>query len=354
MKKSIGILWFFLAILSCSKEEDVIVTEKGKITSFVFSEHDNYMTLLSDVACSVDGNVIQGRIPHYLKDKKLIPTVTFLGSGMIVLRGQENSGTRQPTDFTREVVYDIVNETTGEIENSYVVHITSYTGLPVINVYTEDNTEIDSKDVYKDATICCDFNNPDHPEYSFENAKVNIRGRGNSTWELMPKKPYKLKFDKKTRLFGESEGKQWVLLANYADKSALRNAIAFKLSELSDLAWTPCSHFVELFINDKYRGNYQLTEQIKIAKDRINLPEGGMILEIDHPTRIAADDVCFTTDKLLFVIKDPDVSVGSDDYNWVKDRLNSIEHILFSDSWLAERGGIKITLISRVSQTGIW
>ena len=48
--------------------------------------------------------------------------------------------------------------------------------------------------------------------------KIEIKGRGNSTWGL-PKKPYKIKLDSKTNLFSMGKNKHWVLLANYYDSS---------------------------------------------------------------------------------------------------------------------------------------
>ena len=45
---------------------------------------------------------------------------------------------------------------------------------------------------------------------------IKIRGRGNSTW-FAPKKPYRIKLDKKTDLFGMGNNKDYVLLANYYD-----------------------------------------------------------------------------------------------------------------------------------------
>ncbi|HPN47773.1 MAG TPA: CotH kinase family protein, partial [Bacteroidales bacterium] len=48
---------------------------------------------------------------------------------------------------------------------------------------------------------------------------IQIRGRGNSTWNLA-KKPYRIKLDKKTRLLGmTAKENDWVLLANHADKT---------------------------------------------------------------------------------------------------------------------------------------
>ena len=90
------------------------------------------------------------------------------------------------------------------------------------------------------------------------------------TW-ILPKKPYKLKLDSKASLLGMPAGKTWVLLANYDDKSLLRDQVAFEVGRRVGMAWTPNSRFVELFLNGQYEGNYQLTEEIKIDNNRVNI-----------------------------------------------------------------------------------
>ena len=51
---------------------------------------------------------------------------------------------------------------------------------------------------------------------------MEIRGRGNSTWGW-PKKPYKIKLAEDAQLLGmTAETDEWVLLANYADRTGLR------------------------------------------------------------------------------------------------------------------------------------
>jgi hypothetical protein len=48
-------------------------------------------------------------------------------------------------------------------------------------------------------------------------APARIRGRGNSSWEWYPKKPYRIKLDTKHKILGLDKAKSWVLLANYRD-----------------------------------------------------------------------------------------------------------------------------------------
>ena len=101
-------------------------------------------------------------------------------------------------------------------------------------------------------------------------SEMKIKGRGNSTWGL-PKKPYKIKFDSKKSLMGFPADKEWVLLANYTDKTQLRNELAFFMGRISSFEYTPRTAFVEVIINGVYNGTYQLTEQLKISKNGLEI-----------------------------------------------------------------------------------
>ena len=158
--------------------------------------------------------------------------------------------------------------------------------LPVLRIETKDRAAITSKKDYVKAVVMLESTDA-HPE-AFS-ASAGIRGRGNSTWG-MPKKPYRLKLDKKAPLLGMSSDKDWALLANYADKTMLRNAVAFCMGKMLHMEFTPSQRFVELTLNDDYKGVYQLTEHIKVAEHRVAVGDvdnelvdanAGFLLEID-------------------------------------------------------------------------
>ena len=122
-------------------------------------------------------------------------------------------------------------------------------------------------------------------------ADTQIKGRGNYTWKW-EKKPYALKLDKKTEVLGMPAHKRWVLLANWRDRTLLRNDATFWLAKKAkeELPYTTDGQFVELEFNGDYRGNYYLCEQIKIDENRVNInefkeksgdPTGGFLMEID-------------------------------------------------------------------------
>lgn len=99
-------------------------------------------------------------------------------------------------------------------------------------------------------------------------ASARIKGRGNSTWD-MEKKPYKLKLDDQVPLLGMPAGKDWALLANHADKTLLRNALAFCVARVQGLPHTPDSRMLELTLNGSYDGLYQLTNKTYEVEDLV-------------------------------------------------------------------------------------
>ncbi len=43
--------------------------------------------------------------------------------------------------------------------------------------------------------------------------------------------------------------RDWVLLANYSDKSLLRNKLAMRVSEICGMSWTPQIFNVDVYLN---------------------------------------------------------------------------------------------------------
>ena len=153
-----------------------------------------------------------------------------------------------------------------------------HTGLPVVFVDTDGGAAITSKENYVSAKFTvCDANAVE----SITDVECSIRGRGNTTW-TWPKKPYLVKLEEKASVFGYPEHKRWVLLANFMDRTMMRNMVAMKVSSMTRLAWTPRSQTVELVLNGKHVGNYLLIEQVRVDGDRINIDKkDGYLLELD-------------------------------------------------------------------------
>ena len=186
--------------------------------------------------------------------------------------------------YTRNVVIVVSAEGSGQISSSPLVIKSSFypeyfaTGLPLVVVDTPDANPIVSKDEWmKDASISV-YDDSGHLDFA---GSLAVKGRGNSTWGL-PKNPYALKLDSKNEILGMPKHKRWCLLADYLDPSYLRNNLAFWIgNKLSTLDYTPRTREVNLVLNGKFCGQYLLTEQLKIDKNRVNAGDDGFLMEID-------------------------------------------------------------------------
>jgi spore coat protein CotH len=203
------------------------------------------------------------------------------------------------------------------------------TGLPVITISTHNGRPITSKEVYLDADI--EIRDPSVSSHNLK-TKVQIRGRGNTTWNA-PKKPYRLKFAKKTSLFGYEKAKSWVLLANYQDTTLMLNSLAFELGRRFGLDFTPQYTHVEVVVNGTYEGSYLLTEQVGVGPGRVAINEDqGFLVELDDHYD---EEPKFRTPHLSLpvMIKHPEDLTEDSGYDFVKKALDDMEAALFSDTF---------------------
>ena len=106
----------------------------------------------------------------------------------------------------------------------------------------------------------------------YDGALDAIRGRGNSTWGGSNKKPYQMKLSRKSDLLGTGEKtKTWLLLANAADPTLLRNTLSYKLALYLGSEGTPSCEPCDFYYNGEYRGSYLLTEKVKVEKSGVNI-----------------------------------------------------------------------------------
>ncbi|MDE7409943.1 MAG: CotH kinase family protein [Muribaculaceae bacterium] len=227
------------------------------------------------------------------------------------------------------------------LSQSSAVSAQSYpqkTNLPTIYIETENNQPITSKETYVRAKL----RYVDAEGETFYDA-LGIRGRGNSTWGLA-KKPYRIKFDKKQEFLGSehAKAKSWTLIANFADKSLMRNALAAHLGKFAGQPFTAAAQFVDLVLNGNYVGNYQVSDQVEVRKKRVDIVEqedpmtdgsnitGGYLLEIDG---FADSEPCkFTTTRgVKITIKSPDDEIiDPRQVNYIRTYIQNFENALFS------------------------
>lgn len=131
--------------------------------------------------------------------------------------------------------------------------------------------EFDWSKICNDRSYCADIDiNIVNKEGDCEYEGIaRLKTRGNSTWNA-DKKPLTLKFSQKEALFGLERGKDFTLLANAFDESFIRNTIAFEASRCIGLP-APCYEYVSLYVNDEYKGLYQMVNKVDVGVDGIHI-----------------------------------------------------------------------------------
>ena len=188
---------------------------------------------------------------------------------------------------------------------------------------------------------------------------VALRYRGSSSFSMSDKKPYSFRpldkpleeggEKKKVKILGMGKDNNWALLAPYADKSMLRDLLAFEVSR-PWMEYTPQGRYCEVFLDGIYYGVYILTEVVSKGKNRINLPDpgqsgdsitGGYIMEVNrtdgevtytsryHPVSIWGTPY---NDKYInFQYKSPEYDEMTDDQvDYINGRIDQMEQALWN------------------------
>ena len=218
----------------------------------------------------------------------------------------------------------------GEGDDSHLYQITN---LPTVYIHTlnEKNPYDKVHEISSQLTIISDGGT------KLLSEPGTIRERGNASRDF-PKKPYRIKFDKKQNVLdAPAKAKKWTLINNYGDKTLMRNLLAFELSKRLGMPYTPYGTAVDVLLNGEYKGCYQLCDQIQVHKNRVDITEltpddnegstltGGYLVEVDAYAN---------TEKLWFrsdngnpvVIKSPsEDSITVQQKNYIIDHFNAME-----------------------------
>ena len=310
------------------KSGNQFLAEQPELSNFSFLTVNN-PELSDDIVLSFDNNnnTFSGVIPQNTSVEKLIATFQFSGSSVEVSGIVQTSGNTE-NDFTQILNYQVFS---GTDAISYAVDVTRYTGLPVIEIQTNEFLAVDSRDTYVEAEL--EIEGWRYHDSNLQ-SNIEIRGRGHSTWDWYPKKPYQIKFDTATSVLSMLEERRWILLAEYADKTMIRNKIAFELGKLSDLPWVPSSEFLELFVNSEYQGTYHLIEKIELSSSRIDPERSKYLLEIDQLDRLDATDPYFVSNFFLFHLKEPEITQDSAAIIEVRNIILEFEDALLNQRFL--------------------
>jgi hypothetical protein len=272
---------------------------------------------------------------------------------------------------------------TVSLENSSYKPAPGAINLPIVTINTSGVPIVDKTTDVPGTIVITSANGQTSylPNTSDTDDTATFHLHGNTTLG-MPKKAYHVKLTTSLDLletmglscgYLSSKGKpacdkskSYVLLANYDDKtflrdwsaSALANAIPVGGAYLNSPAdsptpsgtstlmpWAPHSLFVELYLNGVYEGNYQLIEEVKVDGNRVNITElaetdvtdditGGYLMEID--TRQDEDYFWVTPHGIDIGLIDPDFAPDPqvpEQNDYITQYVDTAETALFSSNF---------------------
>ena len=323
----------------------ILNIDPPSIDKMFFSENANG-GLSEEIILSQSEHIFSSRTTNNGSVDQLVASFEYTGISVSIGDTIQESGSTV-NDFTDIVTYSVTNSD-GDVEE-YTVDLMRFTGLPIIYLKTDDAVAIDSKEDYVQGDTSLDggrdFDNLDDLE-------MKIRGRGNSTWGLHPKKPFQMKLSDKAEFLGMPNDKKWLFLAEYSDKTMLRNKISFEMGYISNLDWTPQGRFAEVYINDEYNGTYNITQKVEESDNRVALGDTGYLLELDQLSRLDPDDVYFDsviTEKFLVNIKEPNLERNSSEYVYIKTLINDFENAMLGSTTV-----ISYFAVSETTSDNVW
>ncbi|MBQ9610482.1 MAG: InlB B-repeat-containing protein [Lachnospiraceae bacterium] len=268
----------------------------------------------NEVVCKINDTKCEVGVPLSLTLSEDVKYTKWYVDGVKIQLQGANSYIPQESDYENWIKVEGYNENDEVIGEDKIF----FSKLPVVYIDTVNNETITSRDEYIKAVMYVQGNTSFDSQY---NGGIDIKARGNSTYYL-PKKPYKLKLDTSTDMFGFGKNKHWVLLANYRDEALVRNTIADDLSKELGLVGFDTT-WVDVIMNDSYIGNYQFCEQIRINENRVNIfnweEEAESIAKelykVEKHNGMSKDD------------RDAIENIMQNDYSWITD-----DRIVYSDT----------------------
>lgn len=180
----------------------------------------------------------------------------------------------------------------------YYRMISGETDFPIIHVSTKDKAEILSLDDYVDCFVEV-FNCNDIYQLSAASAGIRVRGNASAYYGVVENMrgnllPYRIKFDEKQSMLGLNDSarcRSWVLLKTF--ETCVRDHLAFKIAKAVNGGdyYVSDSTFVQLYINEEYKGLYVLCEQTQENSNRVDINEAkdgytgtdiGYLVELDN------------------------------------------------------------------------
>ncbi len=313
----------------------------GKLVSLCMNKEDN-PSLTQSLFFEIDEQNKSAKLTLDHKSYADISTMKRAKLAGEALDGEISFPDGEYADLTRETVCRVTDADGGVRDYVLTVDRDAFK-LPIVSITLADGVDVlgIDREQTTEMTLSLDCTAVEDAE-SLIDVSGKIRGRGNSTWKW-DKKPYKIKLDEKASVLGLASNRDWILLSNYADKSLIRNTLAYEMGRVLDrIAWSPHQYPVDLFVNGEYRGVYSIGEHMEVASGRVDIEENSSQDDTDYLIEIGGADETgmqegvhyFHTDGMLVryaTFKSPDEDAISDGQRrFIEDFFNRAEDAIIA------------------------
>lgn len=312
-----------------------------------------------------EATMYTGGLPEsFFVEKKLLKKCLLPGDNVLAIQVHNSSTTSSDMSSNAFLSFGITNSSNNyspvpvwfsapsdfTSSNLPIVIITTNNGETIVD---EPKITADMKIIYHEAgkrNFVTDSGN-------VYTGKIGIEIRGAYSASL-PQKPYGIETrdasgnNLNVSLLGMPPENDWVLLANYNDKTFLRNLLAFDIfHKMGNYATR--TRFCEVIVNNEYMGIYQLGEKIKQDKGRVNIAKlkttdnfgdevtGGYIIKNDYFTNTDSWKSNFSPlnkpgADVYFVYHDPKAEdLTAQQKTYIQGFINSLETTLYNPSFKA-------------------
>ena len=257
------------------------------------------------------------------------------------------SGNKATVNVTLKTGVELTKKEASKAHFVYVPKKTVNNGIPTLLLNVEDyndyydltvSNDRSVEDIWYNATYAMVEGTKKTYDTTNEQGTLRIKRRGYSSFDK-DKKPYTIKLDDGKALLDMNKNRDWVLVANYCDKSLLRNYFAYTISRQMNTSWASDCRFVDVYLtcgtNNNYLGTYMLTEKIEAVEDKVNITEmtaedtnigaisasssmskalaGSFLVEVETFDRASTGDMLINTGRYPLSVKSPDKDLFAPD-----------------------------------------
>ena len=225
-----------------------------------------------NIQCFVDNQQrVTAMVPAGVSTVELTPTFDFLGDKVTVNGQSLVSGVTTLVNLHEGV--ELTLHAKDGTTRSGSIHIEPLiTGLPSMALTTDDYVDIWDKNTDRPVTFYVGGGTTDYATNKIILEAGTAHGRGNTSWGHA-KKGYNVRLTNKIKPFGLGNHREWSLIANYEDKSLLRNYLGMYLAERAGIDYVMQIRPVDFWYNGRYWGTYNLTEKVEIDDSRVNITD---------------------------------------------------------------------------------